>query len=67
VGGGLNTEEASAGGSVVWVAATVSGLTPTLAPAGAEESELEPAAVRALVEGHLRSAAPAWDPFLITR
>jgi hypothetical protein len=38
-----------------------------LGPAGGVESALEPAAVRTLVEAHLRTALPAWDPFGVTR
>jgi hypothetical protein len=63
----LSAAESDAGGSVTWTADRVSGLTPALVPAGGAESALEPAAVRALVETHLRSAPVAWDPFRITR
>ena len=52
---------------MTWTAERVSGLTPMLGPAGGDESVLEPAVVRALVETHLRSAPVAWDPFRITR
>ncbi len=52
-----------AGGSVAWEAQAVSALSPTLAPVGDAESELRPGQVRALVEAHLRTAPPAWDPY----
>lgn len=54
--------EAGPGGSVTWEAQAVSALAPTLAPKGLAESALEPGLVRALVEAHLRTAPPAWDP-----
>jgi hypothetical protein len=63
----LNAAEVEAGGSAQWVATSVSALAPTLSPADDEESSLAPATVAAAVEDHLRSAAPAWDPFRITR
>ncbi len=63
----LTQAERDAGGTAAWVADGVSGLTPTLAPAGRQESGLEPAVVRTLVEAHLGTAAPAWDPYAITR
>jgi hypothetical protein len=63
----LGAAEEANGGSVQWAAERVSALTPTLAPAAGQESCLHPAAVRALVETHLRTAAPAWDPYAITR
>jgi len=53
---------AGTGASATWEAQAVSALSPTLAPKGDAESALEPGAVRALVEAHLRSAPPAWDP-----
>jgi hypothetical protein len=59
----LSTAESDAGGSVTWTADRVSGLTPALGPAGGAESGLAPSAVRTLVEGHLRRAPAAWDPF----
>jgi Family of unknown function (DUF6687) len=59
----LNDAEADAAGSATWEADDVSGLTPALAPAGAAASTLAPATVRELVEAHLRSAPPAWDPY----
>jgi hypothetical protein len=49
-------------GAVTWQADHPSDLTPTLAPAGGA-SDLAPAHVRALIEEHLRRAAPAWDPY----
>ncbi|HVT42055.1 MAG TPA: DUF6687 family protein [Acidimicrobiales bacterium] len=63
----LTEAEADAGGTATWEATRVSGLTPTLAPAGGAESALALARVRALVEAHLGSAPPAWDPYRITR
>jgi hypothetical protein len=63
----LTAAEGDRGGSVAWVAERISGLTPTLAPAGDQESRLEPSVVRALVEAHLRAAPPAWNPYAITR
>jgi hypothetical protein len=63
----LNAAESEAGGTAQWVAQPVSALTPTLAPAGDAASSLAPGAVVAAVEAHLRTAAPAWDPFRITR
>ncbi len=63
----LNEAETAAGGDAAWVAADASALTPTLAPAAQAESALAPAVVRQLVEDYLRAAAPAWDPYRITR
>lgn len=63
----LTAAEGDRGGTAPWVAGGVSGLIPTLAPAGRRESSLEPAVVRTLVEAHLRTAPPAWDPYAITR
>lgn len=63
----LSAAESDAGGSASWVADAVSGLTPTLAPAGRVESAVAPGVVRSLVEAHLRAAPPAWDPYRITR
>ena len=56
----LNAEETAAG---TWVAQPVSALTPTLALRGCAESGIPVPRLRALVESHLRSAPPAWDPF----
>jgi hypothetical protein len=63
----LNEEEAAAGGSAVWTAEPVSGLTPVLAQPPESESSLDAAMVRAEVESHLRTAPPAWDPYSVTR
>ncbi len=63
----LNEAEADADGDAAWVAASFSGLTPTLAPAAQAESSLTPGAVRGLVEEYLRAAPPAWDPYRVTR
>jgi hypothetical protein len=63
----LNQAEADANGDAEWMAEAISGLTPTLAPAARAESALSSAAVRALVEDHLRAAPPAWDPYRVTR
>ena len=63
----LSAAETDRGGSVPWVAEGISGLTPKLAPAGDQESGLEPTVVRTLVEAHLRTAPPAWDPYAVTR
>jgi hypothetical protein len=46
-----------------WVYEGAGGLTPRLYLAGTEESSLPPARVRAMLEAHLRSAPPAWDPY----
>ena len=51
----------------LWKAEPVSALTPTLAPAGDAPSNLTPAAVRSLLEEHLRTADPAWDPYTPSR
>ena len=63
----LNTEESAVGGTVRWVAQSVSALTPTLVPERRRGEQPGPAAVVAAVEAHLRAAPPAWDPFHITR
>jgi hypothetical protein len=63
----LTAAEAEAGGSAVWVAGRVSGLTPTLSLAGDAESSLPPAVVRTAVEQHLGAAPAAWDPYAVTR
>lgn len=63
----LSECEAEDGGSSIWVAQHVSGLTPTLAPAGGAESRLPADVVRAHVETHLRQSPPAWDPYEVTR
>jgi hypothetical protein len=63
----LSEAESAAGGSVAWTADRVSALTPVLGPAGGVESALEPEVVRTLVETHLRTAPPAWDPYEVTR
>ncbi len=63
----LTASESAAGGTATWEAQAVSGLTPTLSPAGGEESRLRPADVRTAVEEHLRTAPPAWNPYDITR
>jgi hypothetical protein len=63
----LNEAETAAGGSALWTAQPVSGLTPVLAQPPESESSLDAAVVRAEVERHLRSAPPAWDPYRITR
>jgi hypothetical protein len=56
----LNAEEP---GSSRWVAGPVSGLIPTLRLEGAAVSDLDPGHVRRLLEDHLRSAPPAWNPY----
>jgi hypothetical protein len=63
----LNDEEEADG--VTWVADHVSGLTPALSMAGdgADESGIAPGRFVSLVEAHLRSAPPAWDPYRVTR
>ncbi len=58
--------DAAESGPTHWVAEPVSALTPALAPADGAESNLDPPAVRAMVEEHLRTAPPAWDPFSAT-
>jgi hypothetical protein len=63
----LNNEEPTDG--VSWAAGPVSGLTPVLSMAGdgAHESGIAPDRFVTLVEDHLRSAPPAWDPYRVTR
>jgi hypothetical protein len=63
----LNTAEAAAGGGAHWVAEPVSALTPSVSTVERAESCLAPSAVIDVVEKHLRSAPPAWDPYRITR
>ncbi len=63
----LSAAEEANGGTVQWAAEPVSALTPTLAPTAGEESGLDPAVVRTLIESHLRTTPPAWDPYTITR
>jgi len=64
----LTEAEADAGaGGARWEAEPVSALTPVLAPVDGAESGLGLAAVRALVEEHLRAAPPAWHPFATAR
>lgn len=46
-----------------WEADAPSGLTAGLRLVGGAESSLDLATFRALVEEHLRTAAPAWDPY----
>jgi hypothetical protein len=66
----LNTEETH---GVTWTAEPVSGLTPALTMTGEgtagrhEESGIAPERFVALVEAHLRTAPPAWDPYRVTR
>jgi uncharacterized protein DUF6687 len=55
----LNSEETAPGR---WVAQPSSALTPVLRLNGGTESGITPAAFRTLVEEHLRSSPPAWDP-----
>jgi hypothetical protein len=63
----LSEAESAAGGSATWTAGAVSALTPVLGPRDAQESALEPGAVRRMVETHLRDAPAAWDPYRVTR
>jgi hypothetical protein len=63
----LSSLEADAGGDVAWVAERISGLTPTLAPAGGVESRLDPEVATNTVVEHLRTAQVAWDPYAVTR
>jgi len=49
------------------VAEPVSDLTPTLRLDEAEESGIDPPAFRMLLEDHLRSSPPAWDPYRLDR
>jgi hypothetical protein len=63
----LNGEEAE---GATWVAEPVSALTPVLALRGADpdaESSIGRDRFVALVEDHLRTAPPAWDPYCVTR
>jgi hypothetical protein len=62
----LNAEETD---GVTWTAEPVSGLTPVLGMVGdgTAESTITPEGFVALVEAHLRTAPPAWDPYRITR
>ena len=46
-----------------WEADTPSGLTAGLRLVGGAESSLDLATFRGLVEEHLRTAPPAWDPY----
>jgi Family of unknown function (DUF6687) len=63
----LNNEERTSG--VIWAAEHVSGLTPVLSMAddGADASGIAPDRFVSLVETHLRTAPPAWDPYRVTR
>jgi hypothetical protein len=63
----LSSLEADAGGDAVWAAERISGLTPTLAPVGGADSRLDADVVVDTVVAHLRDAAPAWDPYAVTR
>ena len=63
----LTEAEEACGGTAIWVAERISGLIPTLAPAGMQESCLGPSAVLHLVQTHLRTAPPAWDPYTVRR
>jgi hypothetical protein len=56
----LNSEETAPGR---WVAQSASALTPVLRLDGGTESGITPAAFLALVEEHLRTSPPAWDPY----
>jgi hypothetical protein len=48
--------------SAAWSAAAPGSLTPTMRVDG--ESSLGPTVVREMIVGHLRSAPPAWDPYI---
>ena len=48
--------------SAAWKASAPGSLTPTMRVEG--ESSLDPSAVREMVVGHLRTAPPAWDPYI---
>jgi hypothetical protein len=63
----LTVAEATRGATVQWEAERISALTPRLAPTSGQESRLDPAVVRTLIETHLRTTPPAWDPYAITR
>jgi len=65
----LNEAEAGCGTGAHWRAEPVSALTPALGLAGGPDAEsgLPAGTVRSLVESHLRSAPPAWDPYRLTR
>jgi hypothetical protein len=56
----LNAEESHPGH---WVGEPASGLTPTLVLEGAQQSDIDPIRFRSLLEDHLRTAQPAWDPY----
>jgi hypothetical protein len=58
----LNEEEPGAGR---WTAEPVSALTPSLRLRGADQSEINPARFRDLLEHHLRTEPPAWDPYRV--
>jgi hypothetical protein len=64
----LNEEERN---GATWRADDVSALTPALSMTDGAgtggESSLEPDRFVALVAHHLRTAAPAWDPYRVTR
>jgi hypothetical protein len=63
----FNDEERESG--VTWVADDVSALTPVLSTGrdGTGESSLPAERFVMLVQEHLRTAPPAWDPYRITR
>jgi hypothetical protein len=48
-------------GSAQWAASAPGGLTPSLHAEG--ESSIDSGVVRAMVETHLRTSPPAWDPY----
>lgn len=70
----LNAEETD---GVTWTAEHVSALTPVLSMTAVDgeegtaksdlESSVSPDRFVALVEAHLRTAPPAWDPYRVTR
>lgn len=58
--GRLNDEETGPGH---WTAEPVSDLTPALRLDGAQQSGIDPPVFRMLLEDHLRTSPPAWDPY----
>jgi hypothetical protein len=51
-------------GDAVWTATPVGGLLPRLSLGDGQESTLSPERFVALLTDHLRTAPPAWDPYL---
>ena len=56
----LNDLETSGGR---WIFEGVEKITPKLALTGAATTSIEPEEIRRLLEAHLRSGTPAWNPY----